>query len=60
MRLAGFFLLLTGWGIAMSAMVLLVTALSQTAFVAVGMAIEILGFIFIARTDLLQRGDRLD
>jgi hypothetical protein len=60
LRLAGFFLLLTGWAIALSAMVLLAAPLLQFAFVALGMAIEILGFAFVARTHFVLRGDRLD
>ena len=48
LRVAGFFLLVTGWGIALSAMLLLAAPLSQFAFVAVGIAIQILGFVFIA------------
>jgi hypothetical protein len=60
LRLAGFFLLIAGWAIVLSAMLLLATPSSQLVFIAIGIAIQILGFAFVARTHLVPRGERLD
>ena len=48
MKLAGFLLLLAGWGIALAAVALL-KAEPRTAFVLAGTAVELLGLILVAR-----------
>jgi hypothetical protein len=52
--------MLAGWAIALAAAMLLTTAPSQLAFIVTGIAIEILGFVFVVRTHLAPRGDRVD
>jgi len=49
MKLAGFLLLPAGWFIAVSAIGLLHSLPAQTAFCLAGVAIEAVGFVFIAR-----------
>lgn len=50
MRLAGFLLLLAGWGIVLAAVALLRSALPQTAFVLAGIAVEVLGLVIAVRS----------
>jgi hypothetical protein len=44
-----------GWGIALSAIRLLHTLPAQTAFCLAGLAIEIVGFVLVAREHLPKR-----
>ncbi len=55
MKLAGFLLMPAGWFIAVSAVVLLHTVPAQTVFCLLGFAIEIVGFVFVAREHLPKR-----
>ena len=58
MRLAGFLLLLAGWGIALAAVALLSSALPRTGFVLAGVGVEALGLILAVRSHLVVRGER--
>jgi hypothetical protein len=58
MKLAGFLLLLAGWGIVLSALVLLASALPRDCFVLAGMGVEVMGLILAVRSHLLLRGER--
>jgi hypothetical protein len=58
MKLAGFLLLLAGWGIVLSAVALLASALSRSCFVLAGMGVEVMGLILVVRAHLLLRGER--
>lgn len=58
MKLAGFLLLLAGWGIVLSAVVLLASALPRGCFVLAGMGVEVMGLILVVRSHLLLRGER--
>ena len=49
MKLAGFLLLLAGWGIVLTAIGILATAGKQTAFVLAGIAVEVVGLVLVAR-----------
>lgn len=60
MRMAGLFLMLAGWAIAVAAVTLLTSAVTQLAFILISVVIEILGFAFIARTHMVHRGGRLE
>jgi FtsH-binding integral membrane protein len=58
MKLAGFLLLLAGWGIVLAAVVLLASALPRTGFVLAGIGVEVLGLILVVRSHLVLRGER--
>jgi len=58
MRLAGFLLLLSGWGIVLSAVALLASALPRDCFVLAGMGVEAVGLILVMRSHLLLPGER--
>jgi hypothetical protein len=59
MRLVGFLLLLAGWGIVLSAVALLASALPRTGFALAGVAVEVLGLTLVVRFHrLLQREER--
>jgi hypothetical protein len=55
MKLTGFLLLLTGWGITLSAIVLLPQAGVRGAFMLAGMTVEVLGLVLATRAHLPQR-----
>ena len=57
MRLAGFFLLLTGWIIVLAAVALL-QAGAQAGFVLAGFLVEVLGIVMVVRAHLIPHGDR--
>jgi len=59
MKLAGFFLLLAGGGIALAAVALLTSSLQRTGFVLAGVAVEVLGLALVARSHLAEQGDRV-
>lgn len=52
MKIAGFSLLLAGWIIALSALVLLASAPSRAVFVLAGVAVELLGLVLVFRSHL--------
>jgi predicted acylesterase/phospholipase RssA len=56
MKLAGFLLALSGWAIVLAAVVLLGT--SAGAFIAAGIAVQLLGLALCARAHLGSRGGR--
>jgi hypothetical protein len=51
-------LLLAGWGLVLSAVILLASQPPRAAFVLAGLAVEVLGLVFVVRTHLLPRGER--
>jgi hypothetical protein len=60
MKAAGFLLLLSGWAIVLSAMVLLspAQATARTGFVFAGVSVEALGLFLVVRCHVLRRGRR--
>jgi hypothetical protein len=58
MKLAGFLLLLAGWGLVLSAVVLLASPPPRAAFVLAGVAVELLGLGLIVRTHLIPHPER--
>jgi len=55
MQVAGFILLLSGWLLVLSALVLLGAVAQQTIFVLAGIGVELLGLVLIARCHLVRR-----
>lgn len=58
MKLAGFLLLLAGWAIVISAVVLLASAPQRAGFVLAGIGVEALGLVLAVRSHLVLSGDR--
>ena len=58
MRLAGFLLLLAGWGIVLSAVALLKSPVARSAFVLSGAGVEVMGLVLVIRSHIVQRGER--
>ena len=58
MKVAGFFLLLAGGGLVLAAVALLASSLPRTSFVLAGVGVEVLGIVLVARSHLLEPGDR--
>jgi hypothetical protein len=58
MKLAGFLLLLAGWAIALTAIVLLSQAPARAAFVLAGVGVEAVGLVIVVRSHLTRRGVR--
>ena len=58
MRLTGLLLLVSGWAIVLAAFVMLGAAMPRAAFVAAGVAIEILGLGLVARSHVSVREAR--
>ncbi len=58
MKLAGFFLLLAGGGLVLAAVALLTSSLPRTGFVLSGVGVEVIGIVLVARSHLLEQGDR--
>lgn len=58
MKLAGFLLLLAGWGLVLATIMLIAATLARTVFVVAGIGVEALGFVLVARTHLLAKGER--
>lgn len=57
MKLLGFLLLLAGWAIVLTAILLLASAVALAGFVLAGIAVEILGFGLVIRAHLLAPGE---
>ena len=55
MRLAGFLLLLSGWMIVLSAIILFPSAATRAVFVFAGVAVELLGLVLVFRSHLELR-----
>ncbi len=58
MKVAGFLLMMAGLAIALASVLLLKTLPSRTTFVLAGGAIEILGFVSEARSQVPARGKK--
>jgi hypothetical protein len=58
MKLAGFLLLLAGWGIVLCAVALLRSAGQRNGFVLAGLAVEVLGLVLAVRSHLVLSGER--
>jgi len=58
MKLTGFLFLLAGWLIVLAAVALLAPALPRAAFVLAGLGVEVLGLIFVVRSQSVARGER--
>ncbi len=58
MKLASFLLLLAGWGIVLSALVLFASGPMRGTFVLAGMGLEILGLSLSVRAHLLGKEER--
>jgi hypothetical protein len=58
MRLAGFLLLLAGWGIVLSAVALLKSPAARSAFVIAGVGVEAMGMALAIRSHIVPRGER--
>ena len=56
MKLAGFLLLLSGWGIVVSTLPLLRSLGARAAFVLAGMAVELIGLTLVARSHRATKG----
>ena len=57
MRLLGFFLLIAGWALVVAAVILLANSAPRTVFLLAGMAVEVVGFVLVARSHLLLLGE---
>jgi hypothetical protein len=55
MRLVGFLLLLAGWFLVLSAVVLLAAPVSRATFVFTGIAVEALGLVLVFRSHSIPR-----
>jgi len=58
MKIAGFFLLLAGGVLVLTAVALLALSLPRTGFVLAGVSIEAIGIVLVARSHLLEQGDK--
>jgi hypothetical protein len=58
MKFVGFLLLLTGWFLVLSAIVLLASPSSRAGFVLAGVAVEALGLTLVIRSHLIVREDK--
>jgi len=58
MKIAGFFLLLAGGALVLTAVALLAVSLPRTGFVLAGVSVEVIGIVLVARSHLLEQGDR--
>jgi hypothetical protein len=58
MKLAGFLLLLAGWGIVLAAVSLLRSGAPQSGFVLAGMGVEALGLVLTVGSHRLPRARR--
>lgn len=58
MKIAGFLLSISGWLLAIVALVLLRTEASRAVFILAGMAVEVLGLGLVFRAHGLPRGGR--
>jgi hypothetical protein len=56
MKMAGLFLLLAGWFLDLSALVLLPAARPQALFVLAGVGVEVLAMVLLFRSHVIPRG----
>jgi hypothetical protein len=57
MKLAGFLLLLAGWGLVLAAVALLEATGPRGAFLSAGLGVEVLGFVLAVRSHLSPEAD---
>ena len=57
MKLLGFLLLLAGWAIVLTAILLLPSMAARASFVIAGILVEALGFALVARAHLFSPGE---
>jgi hypothetical protein len=58
MKLAGFLLLVAGWGIVVFAVALLPTATNRSGFALAGMAVEFLGLALVVNSHILRNAGK--
>jgi len=58
MKLVGFVLLLAGWLLVLSAIVLLGSEVPRNAFALAGFGVEVLGLVLVFRSHLMERGEK--
>lgn len=58
MKLAGFLLLLAGWGIVLAALGVLAPGIPQNCFIVAGVGVEILGLVLVIRSHPVRREER--
>jgi hypothetical protein len=58
MKLAGFFLLITGWIIVLAALILFPSAMPRGWFAVIGAAVELLGLVLVFRSHVELRKER--
>ena len=58
MKILGFMLLVSGWAIVLTAVVLLTRDVPRAAFVLAGIGVEIVGFGVLVRAHPVGRGER--
>jgi hypothetical protein len=58
MKLLGFLLLLSGWGLTLAAVALLGATTPRAAFVLAGVGVEIVGLVLVIRAHSVPRGER--
>jgi len=58
MKLAGFLLLVAGWGLVLTALAILPSPAARTGFVLAGVAVEILGLVLAARSHRILPEER--
>jgi hypothetical protein len=58
MKLAGILLLAAGWGIVLSAIVLLPSPMGRAGFALAGIAVELLGLALMVNSHLVLNADR--
>ena len=56
MKLAGFLMLVAGWGIVLAALALLRSASQQSTFVLAGFGVQAVGLVLVVRSHMLPRG----
>ena len=57
MKVTGFLLLLSGWGLVLSAVALFAAISPRASFAFVGVAVEVLGLILVIRSHFAPRGE---
>jgi hypothetical protein len=58
MKVAGFLLLLAGWGIVLSAAALLKPETARSVFALAGAGVEVMGLVLVIRSHIAPKGDR--
>ena len=58
MKLAGFVLLMSGWGLVLAALALLNTPVSRTAFVLAGIGVQVIGLVLVIRSHMPLEEDQ--